>query len=185
MPHNHPSSRLRLTKPIVLVGMMGVGKTSVGKRLAQRLRLPFVDSDHEIEAAAGLTIPEIFDKYGEPYFRDGERRVLARLLDGKPCVIATGGGAFMQAETRDLIKTGSHSVWIDADLETLVERVGRRDTRPLLIGKDPRVVLGDLLAVRGPVYAEAEHHVQSDNVPHEVMVDRIIAALSPQQKPIS
>ncbi len=171
------SLRGHIDRPIVLVGLMGVGKSSVGKKLAQRLSLPFVDADDAIEEAHHLSIAEIFEKFGEPYFRDGERRVIARLMDGKPKVIATGGGAFMQAETRALILQHAFSIWIDANIETLVQRVGRRNSRPLLIGRDPAQVLGELAAVRNPIYAEANLRVQSDDVPHEVMVERIIDAL--------
>lgn len=170
--------RGRVNRPIVLVGLMGVGKSSVGKKLAQRLSLPFVDADDAIEEAHDLSIAEIFAKFGEPYFRDGERRVIARLMDGRPKVIATGGGAFMQDETRALILEYAHSVWIDASIETLVQRVARRNTRPLLVGRDPGEVLRDLAAVRNPVYALADVRVESDDVPHEVMVERIIAALT-------
>ena len=156
---------------------MGVGKSSVGKKLAQRLSLPFIDADDAIEQAHDLSIAEIFEKFGEPYFRDGERRVIQRLLDGRPKVIATGGGAFMQAETRALILQSGYSIWIDANIETLVNRVARRNSRPLLIGKDPAVVLTELAAVRNPIYAQADLRVQSDDVPHDIMVDRIVAAL--------
>jgi shikimate kinase len=124
-------------RPIVLVGLMGVGKSTVGRRLAVRLRLPFVDADHEIEAAAGMTVAEIFDRFGEPYFRDGERRVIARLMDGTPKVIATGGGAFVNEETRGLILSQSTAIWLNAHPDVLAERVKRRDTRPLLRGRDP------------------------------------------------
>ena len=172
------SLRGRIDRPIVLVGLMGVGKSSVGKKLAQRLSLPFVDADDAIEEAHDLSIAEIFEKFGEPYFRDGERRVIARLMDERPRVIATGGGAFMQAETRALILQHAYSIWIDASIDTLVQRVARRNTRPLLIGRDPAQVLRELAAVRNPVYAEADLRVESDDVPHEVMVDRIIAALA-------
>ena len=172
------SLRGRIDRPIVLVGLMGVGKSSVGKKLALRLSLPFVDADDAIEEAHDLSISEIFDKFGEPYFRDGERRVIARLMDGRPKVIATGGGAFMQAETRALILDHAYSIWIDANIDTLVARVARRNSRPLLIGRDPAQVLGELAAVRNPIYAEANLRVQSDDVPHDVMVDRIIDALT-------
>lgn len=171
------SLRGRIDRPIVLVGLMGVGKSSVGKKLAQRLSLPFVDADDAIEEAHDLSIAEIFEKFGEPYFRDGERRVIARLMDERPRVIATGGGAFMQVETRALILQNAYSVWIDASIETLVQRVARRNTRPLLIGRDPAQVLRDLAAVRNPIYTLADLRVESDDVPHDVMVDRIIAAL--------
>lgn len=166
-------------RTIVLVGLMGVGKSTVGRRLAARLRLPFVDADHEIEVAAGLSIAEIFDRFGEAHFRDGERRVIARLIDGQPKVIATGGGAFMQAETRALIQERTVSVWLDADLDVLAERVGRRGDRPLLRDRDPREVLGDLARVRNPIYAEAAIHVRSEPLPHETTVETIIRALHP------
>jgi shikimate kinase len=164
--------------PIVLVGLMGVGKSTVGRRLARRLGLPFVDSDEEIERAAVHTIPEIFDRFGEASFRDGERRLLRRLIEGGPRVVATGGGAFMDAETRDLILERCLAVWLDADIETLVARVGRRGHRPLLAGKDPRAFLGELAAVRNPVYAEAHLRVTSDNGPHERTVERILEAMA-------
>lgn len=170
--------RGRLDRPIVLVGLMGVGKSSVGRKLAHRLSLPFVDADDAIEEAHDLSIAEIFAKFGEPYFRDGERRVIARLMDGRPKVIATGGGAFMQDDTRALILDNAYSIWIDASIETLVQRVARRNTRPLLIGRDPGEVLRDLAAVRNPVYALADLRVVSDDVPHDMMVERIITALT-------
>jgi shikimate kinase len=156
---------------------MGVGKSTIGKRLAQRLNLQFVDADHEIEQAAGYTIPEIFERFGEASFRDGERRVIARLIDGRPKVIATGGGAFMNEETRALILSGSISVWIDADLAVLAERVKRRDNRPLLLGKDPHETLAALALVRNPVYALAPIHIKSQVSPHDSAVDAILKAL--------
>ncbi len=164
-------------QPIVLIGLMGVGKSSVGKKLAVRLNLPFIDADEAIEKAHDLTVNEIFAKYGEPYFRDGERRVIDRLMDGTAKVIATGGGAFMQEETRKLILEKACSVWIDADIDTLVERVGRRNTRPLLRGKNPKTVLSELANERNPFYAMANLRVISDDVPHDTMVDRILDAL--------
>jgi shikimate kinase len=167
--------------PIVLVGMMGVGKSTVGRRLAARLGLSFVDADEEIEKAAGMRVTEIFERYGEAYFRDGERRVIARLMDGAPKVIATGGGAFMQDETRALILEGAIAVWLDADIEILVDRVGRRDSRPLLKNRDPRAVLTELAAVRNPVYALAPIHVKSIAAPHEVAVESIMEQLSAWQ----
>lgn len=173
-PHRaaHPIGR-----PIVLVGLMGVGKTTIGRRLAKRLDVPFVDADHEIEAAAGMPISEIFERYGEPYFRDGERRVIARLIDGVPRVIATGGGAFMNAETRALILEQATTIWLDSDIDTLAERVGRRSDRPLLAGRDARTVLRDLAAVRNPIYALAPIHVMSHPAPHEETVDAIVKRL--------
>ena len=167
-----------MSRPIVLVGLMGAGKTTVGRRLAQRLGLSFVDADEEIEAAAGMTVTEIFERFGEPYFRDGERRVIARLIDGSPKVIATGGGAFMNERTRALILERATAVWLEADLETLIERVRRRATRPLLKDRDPREVLSDLAAVRNPVYALAPIHVRSQPSPHDATVKAIVKALS-------
>ncbi|HKY79871.1 MAG TPA: shikimate kinase [Sphingobium sp.] len=163
--------------PIVLVGMMGVGKSTVGRRLAARLGLAFVDADEEIEKAAGMTITEMFERYGESYFRDGERRVISRLMDGEPKVIATGGGAFMQDETRALILDHATAIWLDADIDILVDRVSRREGRPLLKGKDPRAVLTELAAVRNPIYALAPIHVKSIAAPHEVAVDSIMEQL--------
>ena len=163
--------------PIVLVGLMGVGKSTVGRRLAQRLHLPFVDADTEIESAADMSIPEIFERFGEPYFRDGERRVIARLMDGTPKVIATGGGAFVNDETRRLILGEATAVWLDADVEVLVDRVRRRDSRPLLRGRDPRAVLAELARVRNPLYAEAHLRVSSNRAPHDVTVAAILKAI--------
>lgn len=173
-----PASASSVQRPIVLVGLMGVGKTTVGRRLATRLGLPFVDADEEIEAAAGMTVSEIFERFGEPYFRDGERRVIARLVDGNPKIIATGGGAFMNDETRALILERATTVWLKADLDVLVERVRRRSTRPLLKGKDPRQVLGDLAKLRDPIYALAPIHVRSQPSPHDATVKAILKALS-------
>ena len=167
-----------VARPIVLIGLMGVGKTTVGRRLAQRLGLSFVDADEEIEEAAGMTVSEIFERFGEPYFRDGERRVIARLIDGSPKVIATGGGAFMNEQTRALILDRATAVWLEADIEVLVERVRRRDTRPLLKGRDPRDVLRDLAKLRNPVYALAPIHVCSQPSPHDATVKAILKALS-------
>jgi shikimate kinase len=164
-------------KPIVLVGLMGVGKTTVGRRLAQRLGLPFVDADHEIETAAGMTITDIFDRFGEEYFRDGERRVIARLIDGTPKVIATGGGAFVQEQTRTLILESALAVWLSAAPSVLADRVARRDTRPLLRGRDPETVLSDLAKVRNPFYAMAPIHVESVAAPHDATVHAILKAL--------
>ena len=165
-------------RTITLVGLMGVGKTSVGKRLAAALSLPFRDADNEVEAAAGRSIPDIFADLGESAFREGERRVIARLLDEPPHVLATGGGAFMNDETRALIKDRSVSIWLRADVEILARRVARKDNRPLLTGKDPLVVLRDLAEVRYPVYAEADIVVDSGDAPHNVTVDNVIKALA-------
>jgi shikimate kinase len=164
-------------RSIVLVGLMGAGKSTVGRRLAKRLGLEFVDADDAIEAAAGLSISEIFARYGEPYFRDGERRVIQRLVAGPRKVIATGGGAFADAETRATILRDAIAVWLDADIDTLVARVSRRDHRPLLKGRDPGEVLRDLAARRNPLYAEAPIRVVSEPAPHQVTVDAIVAAL--------
>ena len=164
-------------RPVTLVGLMGAGKTTVGRRLAARLHLPFVDADAEIELASGLSVAEIFERFGEAHFRDGERRVIARLIDGVPKVIATGGGAFIQADTRALILERTLAVWLDADIATLVERVRRRNTRPLLKDRDPGAVLSELAAVRNPIYAEAHVRIASKDMPHGDTVEAIIAAL--------
>lgn len=168
-------------KTIALVGLMGVGKSSVGRRLAAALGMPFRDADTEVEAAAGRSVSEIFEQYGEPAFRDGERRVIARLLDEPPHVLATGGGAFVNAETRALIKQKAVSVWLKADLDVLVRRVGRKDSRPLLAGKDPREVLARLAEERYPAYAEADITVETGETAHHVAVDAIIKALAARQ----
>ena len=165
-------------RTIALVGLMGVGKSSVGRRLANALDLPFRDADHEIETAAGRSIPDIFAEMGEPAFREGERRVIARLLEDPPHVLATGGGAFMNDETRALIKERSISVWLKADLEVLVRRVSRKDSRPLLSGKDPLAVLTELAEKRYPVYAEADITVETGDTAHHVTVDQVIRALT-------
>lgn len=162
---------------IVLVGLMGVGKSTVGRRLARRLKLPFVDADNEIESAAALTISEIFERYGEPHFREGERRVIARLMEGPAKVIATGGGAFINEDTRTLILAEGLAIWLDADVAVLADRVRRRDTRPLLRGKDPMVVLRELAAHRNPFYAQAHLHIASQRAPHEATVDAILKAI--------
>ena len=166
------------TRPIVLIGLMGVGKTTIGRRLAQRLSLPFVDADVEIESAAGMTITEIFERFGEAHFRDGERRVIARLVDGSPKVIATGGGAFLNDETRALILDQAITIWLDAPPHVLAERVAKRDHRPLLRGKDPLKVLTELAAVRNPVYALAPIHVVSKSAPHDATVAAILEVLA-------
>ena len=165
-------------RSIVLVGMMGVGKSTIGKLLAGKLGLDFVDSDEQIEAAAGMPISEIFERFGEPGFRDGERRVIARLISEGPKVIATGGGAFINDETRALIKEQCTSVWIDADLDVLVERVSRRNNRPLLIGRNPKDVLTELAEKRTPFYEQADIHVRSDSGPHARTVGQILEALA-------
>ena len=165
-------------RTITLVGLMGVGKSSVGRRLASALDLPFRDADTEVETAAGRSIPEIFADLGEAAFREGERRVIARLLDEPPHVLATGGGAFMNDETRALIKARSISVWLKADLDVLARRVGRKDNRPLLAGKDPMDVLKAQAEVRYPIYAQADVTVETGDTAHHVAVDQVIRALT-------
>lgn len=180
LPRGQDAARLAraAARPVTLVGLMGAGKTTIGRRLAARLELPFVDADAEIETASGMTVSEIFERFGEAHFRDGERRVIARLIDGAPKVIATGGGAFIQDETRALILARTVAVWLDADIATLVERVRRRNTRPLLKGRDPGEVLEGLATVRNPIYAAAPIRIGSTASPHGDTVDAIIAALA-------
>jgi shikimate kinase len=165
-------------RTIALVGLMGVGKSSVGRRLANALELPFRDADTEVEAAAGRAIPDIFADLGEPAFREGERRVIARLLDQPPHVLATGGGAFMNPDTRGLIKAKAVSVWLKTDLEVLARRVSRKDSRPLLKGKDPLTVLQEQAKLRYPTYAEADVVLETGDAAHHVTVDQLIRALS-------
>lgn len=157
---------------------MGSGKSTIGRRLAQRLGMRFADADDEIERAADTTISDIFERFGEAHFRDGERRVIARLLAGKPMVLATGGGAFINEETRALILKDSLCIWLDADIPTLVERVGRRSHRPLLKNRDPGEVLRELAVVRNPIYAEAHLRVSSASTPHDHTVRDIMEALA-------
>jgi len=164
-------------RSIVLVGMMGAGKSTIGRRLAARLRLPFLDADIEIEAAASMTIPEIFAAHGEPYFRDGEARVIARLLDNGPAVIATGGGAFMREETRNLVRAKAVSIWLKADADVIMKRVKRRADRPLLQTEDPAATVSRLLEAREPVYQTADLTIWSRDVPHDRIVDECIDAL--------
>ncbi len=173
-----PNRPDRVKKSIALVGLMGAGKTTVGRRLAKRLRLPFLDSDAEIEAAAGLTVREIFERFGEAHFRDGERRVIARLIDGPLCILATGGGAFMNAETRAMILDRCTAIWLDGDAATLAGRAGRSGRRPLLDKGDPVGALQALAEIRNPVYAEAHLRIAAGDLSQEQMVDRILAALS-------
>jgi shikimate kinase len=164
-------------RSLVLVGMMAAGKSSVGRRLGLRLGLPFVDADTEIEKAAVMTIPEIFSTHGEPYFRAGEARVIARLLDGGPQVLATGGGAFMNVDTRAAIRVKGISIWLKADFDVLLRRVKRRTDRPLLQGDEAADTLRRLMDERYPVYAEANLTVESRDVPHDAIVDEMLAAL--------
>jgi shikimate kinase len=168
----------RAPKTIALVGLMGAGKSSIGRRLAQRLGLPFIDADSEIEAAADATIEEIFQRHGEAAFRDGERRVIARILDSPIHVLATGGGAFMDASTRALLRARAVTVWLRADIELMLARVGRRGNRPLLKSGDPRAVLEQLMQQRYPIYAQADITVDSVDGPPEATVERVMAALA-------
>ena len=164
-------------RSLVLVGLMGCGKSSVGRRLANALDLKFIDADEEIEQAAGQTIPEIFETHGEDYFRAGERRVIARLLQSGPQVLATGGGAFMSEETRASIKDRGVSIWLKADLPLLMKRVMRRDNRPLLKTADPEARMRELMSARYPVYALADLIIDSRDVPHDEMVGSVISGL--------
>lgn len=161
-----------------MVGMMGCGKSAIGRRLAQALDVAFVDADEEIEKAAGKSIAEIFSEHGEPHFRDGERKVIARLLRSGPQVLATGGGAFMDKRTRDTVREAGVSIWLDADLDVLVRRVARRDNRPLLKAGDPAQKMRELLAARAPLYAEADLRIQSRDVSHDVIIEEIITLLA-------
>ncbi len=168
----------KLDKTLVLVGMMGAGKTSVGRRLAGTLGVPFRDADVEIETAAGCTINDIFERFGESAFRSGERKVIARLLSDPPHVLAAGGGAFIDEETRQRIKEHAVSIWLRAPLDLLIQRVLRKDTRPLLRNTDSRATLERLLREREPIYAQADLVIESDEGPHDVVVKRIVAALN-------
>ncbi len=176
-PAATPSSGRRLERTVALVGMMGVGKSTVGKKLAESLGAPFVDSDDEIVRAAGLSVQEIFERHGEPEFRRGERRVIERLLNGPPLVLATGGGAYMDPDTRALLKEKATTVWLRADLDLIWKRVNRRDTRPLLKRENPKQVLADLLAARAPIYAEADFAIDSGDGPASDAVKAIRDAM--------
>ncbi|HET7816616.1 MAG TPA: shikimate kinase [Sphingomicrobium sp.] len=169
--------RRQLDRPIVLVGLMGAGKSTVGRRLARRLGLDFIDTDAAIEDAAGLSAAEMFERYGEADFRDGERRLVARLVDGQVRVIATGGGAYVDPSTRELLNQRAITVWLDAPVDVLADRTARRDTRPLLRNGDPRSTLERLASERGPFYAEAHVHVRSGGGAHSEVVEKIVAAL--------
>ncbi|MEM1379178.1 MAG: shikimate kinase [Pseudomonadota bacterium] len=179
-----PASKgdLHITRPIVLVGLMGAGKSTTGRRLAQRLNLPFADADDEIEAAAGMEISDIFEVYGEAEFREGERKVMARLLGEGPQVLATGGGAFMNAETRALVQEKATSIWLKADLETHVRRTALRDNRPILRRGDPKAILQALIDERSPIYAQADITVESHDGPHRDTVSDLITALDGYQR---
>jgi shikimate kinase len=165
-------------RSIILVGMMGSGKSSIGRRIAAALELPFVDADAETEAAAGMTIEEMFRVHGEPYFREGEERVIRRILQNGPQIVSTGGGAVISAQTRAAIAQSGVSIWLDAPLDLLLQRVSRRDNRPLLKTDDPRAVLERLMSERGKYYAEADLRYESRDAPHETVVDEILALLS-------
>jgi shikimate kinase len=180
--HASPTLEAEITaalgpRSIVLVGMMGAGKSTIGRRLAARLHLPFSDADTEIEAAASMSIPDIFETHGEAYFRNGEARVIARLLDNGPAVVATGGGAFMREETRDRIREKAVSIWLKADAEIIMRRVRRRADRPLLQTENPEATVSRLLEQREPVYQNADLTIASRDVPHDRIVDECIAAL--------
>jgi shikimate kinase len=164
-------------RSVVLVGMMGAGKSTIGRRLAARLRLSFADADTEIETAHRMSIAEIFETHGEPYFRDGEARVIARLLDGGRSVLATGGGAFMREDTRNRIRDKAVSIWLRADADIILRRVKRRADRPLLQTVDPAATIGLLIEERHPVYQQADLTIASRDVPHEKIVEECIAAL--------
>ncbi|MDX1975290.1 MAG: shikimate kinase [Rickettsiales bacterium] len=168
---------IHLTKPVVLVGLMGAGKSTVGRRLASNLGVAFIDSDQEIVEAAGCSISDIFELYGETIFRDLEQRILLRLLSSQPAVIATGGGAFIQPVIREAVKEKALSVWLKADLDVLVERVSRRDTRPLLRTGDKGLILNKLMEERYPIYEQADITIDSSSGPHETVVDAIIESL--------
>ena len=172
-----PSASFKPTKPVVLVGLMGAGKSTIGRRLANVLGLNFIDSDQEIVEAAGCSISDIFEMYGEDIFRDLEKRVLLRLVGSEPCVIATGGGAFIQPEIRNAVAEKAISVWLRADLEVLLERVSRRDTRPLLRTGDKSDILGKLMEERYPIYAQANITIDSNVGPHDTVVEDVVAAL--------
>lgn len=167
----------RINRPIVLVGMMGVGKSTIGRRLASLLHMPFTDADDAIEEAAQMSVSEIFERFGEDYFRDGERRVITRLLGEEPSIIATGGGAFCQDITRSLVLDKAISVWLDCDIETLVERVSRKDTRPLLHGGDTREIVTRLKQEREGFYTQASIHIISQDGPHQNTVLQILKAI--------
>jgi shikimate kinase len=167
-----------LPMTVVLVGLMGAGKTSVGRRLAERLRVSFIDADHEIERAAGCSVTDFFEKFGEKKFRDGEKRVIARLLKLEPCILATGGGAYMDFETRELIKKKAVSLWIRADLDVLNRRLARRSGRPLLQTDDPQATIKKLLEIRYPIYAKADITVESPEAPVEITVNAVCDAVA-------
>lgn len=175
--------RVPIRKPVVLVGLMGAGKSTIGRRLASAIELPFIDSDNEIVEAAGCSIADIFETYGEAIFRDLEQRVLLRLIGGNACVLATGGGAFINSAIRDAIREKAISVWLKADLDILLERVSRRDTRPLLKTGDKGAILTRLMEERYPIYAQADITIDSNAGLHETVVESIAAALDKLERP--
>jgi shikimate kinase len=174
---------LAVGRTIALVGLMGAGKTTIGRRLAAALELPFADADYEIEKAAGRSVADIFAEHGECEFRRGERQVIARMLEGRPHVLATGGGAFIDPRTRSLMKERAISIWLKAPLDVLMKRVERRDNRPLLKEDDPRAVMQRLMDERYPIYAEADLTIESGNGPHNTAVADIIRALKSYKQP--
>jgi len=180
-PSAKPAATLTIDRTIALIGLMGVGKSTVGRRLARRLGLPFADGDTEIEEAAGMTVSDIFSLYGEEEFRAGEARVMKRLVEGPPMVLATGGGAVMNPETRALLKAKALTVWMRADLQVVAERVRRRDTRPLLRGRDPLETLKRMAGVRYPIYAFADVTVEVGTGAHSQAVDAIVGAIADYQ----
>lgn len=182
MSDNQQHSHIILSNSVVLVGLMGAGKSTVGRRLAASLGVNFIDSDNEIVEAAGCSIADIFESYGESIFRDLEQRVILRLMTGEPCVVATGGGAFIQPNVREVIKEKSTSVWLRADLSVLLDRVSRRDNRPLLKTGDKSEILRKLMDERYPIYAEADITIDSNQGSHEAVVENIIAALKNWQE---
>lgn len=184
-PHTAQNTPLKLNKPVVLVGLMGAGKSTIGRRLASMLGLHFIDSDNEIVEAAGCSIADLFETYGEAIFRDLEQRVLLRLVGSDPCIIATGGGAFINPVVRSAICEKAISVWLKADLNVLLERVSRRDTRPLLRTGDKGSILARLMDERYPVYAEADITIDSNAGLHEAVVDKIICALKDKTAPMT
>lgn len=179
---NQPKANLQLGRSVVLVGLMGAGKTTIGKRLSAVLGVPFIDSDHEISEAAGCSISDIFELYGEQSFRDLEQRVMTRLLTGEPAVLATGGGAYINPNIREAIRAHGLSVWLKAELDVLVERVSRRDTRPLLKDGDKREILSKLMQDRYPIYGGADIVIDSNAGMHETVVDTIVDAIDAWQK---
>ena len=170
------------SRPIALVGLMGVGKTTVGRRLAKKLDRAFFDSDDEIEHASGRTVAGYFRDHGEEAFREGERRVIERLLDGKPIILATGGGAFIPKETRKILKDGALTIWLKGDFETIMERVSRKDTRPLLQVEDPRAKMRELMEARSPIYGQAHIKVDIAKGPHIRTVNRVLKAIQAYKK---